>query len=346
MNEINIYIGGQIRKYRKANGMTLQQLADVIHKSRATVCKYENGEISIDIATLYEISQALQVSFGQLTSYQPTLPPSPPPTVGTLQRSPFFQAKRLYFYFYDGRYHRLKDGVIDIHEHAERPGTYVASFTLCSVSGNGCSNESYYTGNVVYSDMLIRFTFFIQLNPLEEDLLYIFNPLEMRDYTDGLLCGISSADLMPCAFRCLVTLNPQELDESLRQRLLFSKQESRRWGKLNMLLIGNRSAEDSAFLCSKKRRKKGEKDVSVLLLFIFRYCLFPLGDVHLGQRICLRGDTQGFIINMGVDLRGIQVVMSQNLLDRPDIHAVLQHQRCRRVPQLMRRILGGVQTGL
>ena len=80
MNEINIYIGGQIRKYRKANGMTLQQLADVIHKSRATVCKYENGEISIDIATLYEISQALQ----------PTLPPSPPPTVGTLQRSPFF----------------------------------------------------------------------------------------------------------------------------------------------------------------------------------------------------------------------------------------------------------------
>ena len=62
MNEINIYIGGQIRKYRKANGMTLQQLADVIHKSRATVCKYESGEISIDIATLYEISQALQVS--------------------------------------------------------------------------------------------------------------------------------------------------------------------------------------------------------------------------------------------------------------------------------------------
>ena len=113
----------------------------------------------------------------------------------------------------------------------------MASFTLCSVSGNGCSNESYYTGNVVYSDMLIRFTFFNQLNPLE-----------MRDYTDGLLCGISSADLMPCAFRCLVTLNPQELDESLRQRLLFPKQEIRRWGKLNMLLIGNRSAEDSAFL--------------------------------------------------------------------------------------------------
>ena len=87
MNEINVYIGGQIRKYRKANSMTLQQLADVIHKSRATVCKYENGEISIDIATLYEISQALQISFGQLASYQPPLPPYTPPTVGTMRRT-------------------------------------------------------------------------------------------------------------------------------------------------------------------------------------------------------------------------------------------------------------------
>ena len=241
MNEINVYIGGQIRKYRKANSMTLQQLADVIHKSRATVCKYENGEISIDIATLYEISQALQVSFGQLASYQPPLPPYTPPTVGTLQRSPFFQAKRLYFYFYDGRYQRMKDGVIDIYEKEGAMGTYKASLSICSVSGNGRSSEIYYTGTVLYSDMLIRFSFVNQYNPLEEDLLYIFNPLEMRDFTDGLLCGISSADLMPCAFKCLVTLKPQEFTEELRQRLLFSKEELRRWGRLNMLLIDNRS---------------------------------------------------------------------------------------------------------
>ncbi len=284
MNEINIYIGGQIRKYRKANGMTLQQLADVIHKSRATVCKYESGEISIDIATLYEISQALQVSFGQLTSYQPTLPPSPPPTVWTLQRSPFFQAKRLYFYFYDGRYHRLKDGVIDIHEHAERPGTYVASFTLCSVSGNGCSNESYYTGNVVYSDMLIRFTFFNQLNPLEEDLLYIFNPLEMRDYTDGLLCGISSADLMPCAFRCLVTLNPQELDESLRQRLLFSKQEIRRWGEAEY--AADRQPQCRGFRIFVIEEKRGRRTFPS---FSFSFSYFDIVYFRLGMSTLDRG---------------------------------------------------------
>ena len=78
----------------------------------------------------------------------------------------------------------------------------------------------------------------------------------------------------------------------------------------------------------------------------FSFSYFDIVYFRLGISTLDSGDTQSFIINMGVDLRGIQVVMSQNLLDRPDIHAVLQHQRCRRVPQLMRRILGGVQTGL
>ena len=48
---------------------------------------------------------------------------------------------------------------------------------------------------------------------------------------------------------------------------------------------------------------------------------------------------------MGIDLRGVQVVMSQNLLDGPHIHAVLQHQRCSGVAQLMGRILCTVDPG-
>lgn len=240
MDEINIRVGRQIRRCRKAARWTLQQLADAIHKSRATVCKYERGEIAADVSTLGDISGALQVPLSQLVSFPPEESALRPPLAGTARQSPFFQARRLYFYFYDGRYHRLKDGVIDIQEETEQPGRFTASLTIYSVSGTGSGGAAYYTGNVLYSDMLIRFTFVNQYNPLEEDLLYIFNPLEMREDTDGLLCGISSADLMPCAFRCLVTLRPQELDEKLRQRLLLSPAELKRWAKLNMLLIGSR----------------------------------------------------------------------------------------------------------
>ena len=107
---------------------------------------------------------------------------------------------------------------------------------------SGRNRGLFYSGKVVYSDMLIRFSFVNQYNPLEEDLLYIFNPLEFRDYTDGLLCGISSADLMPCAFKCLVTITPQEHTEELKKQLLFSKEELQRWQKFNMLLVDNHGA--------------------------------------------------------------------------------------------------------
>lgn len=241
MNELNEHIGSRIRMYRKVRGMTLQQLADTIHKSRASVSKYETGEITLDIETLFDISKALQVSLNQLTDFQPPAPKPVQAEPYTIRKSPFFQAKRLYFYFYDGRYKRLKDGIIDIYEQKNKPGQYEASLSISTVSPNGRSSEVYYTGRVVYSDMLIRFSFVNQCNTLEEDLLYIFNPLEIRDSTDGLLCGISSADFMPCAFRCLVTLTPKEHTEEFRRQLLISKEELKRWQKLNMLIVDNRA---------------------------------------------------------------------------------------------------------
>lgn len=239
MSEFTCYVGEQIRKYRKSGKMTLQDLADAIHKSRATVCKYENGEIAVDIETLYEISQVLQVSMTQLTTYLPEEKAEVSAIPGRSQKSPFFQARRLYFYFYDGRYQRTKDGVIDIYEKTGEPGQYEATLSICSVSVNGRSSEIFYTGKVLYSDMLIRFSFVNQYNPLEEDLLYIFNPLDLRDFTTGLLCGISSADLMPCAFKCVITLKPQELTDEFRHQLLFTKKDLKRWEQLNMLLVDN-----------------------------------------------------------------------------------------------------------
>ena len=240
MSTISQFTGDRIRSFRKARGLTLQQLADRIHKSRATVSKYETGEITLDIETLFDIAQALDVEMSQLTDYRPARPQTATVPADNRGQSPFFRAERLYFYFYDGRYNRLKDGVINIHrEDADEEGCR-ATFSISAVTPTGRSSEIYYSGRVVYSDMLIRFSFVNQYNTLEEDLLYIFNPLEKRDFTEGLLCGISSADLMPCAFKCLVTLTPQEPSDELKNHLLFTPKELRRWQKLNMLVVDNR----------------------------------------------------------------------------------------------------------
>ena len=240
MSKITQHTGSRIRAFRRARGLTLQQLAELIHKSRATVSKYEAGEITLDIETLFDIAQVLGVELSQLTDYRESRSQTAPVPTDTRGQSPFFQAEQLYFYFYDGRYNRLKDGVIHIHrEDADESGCR-ATFSISAVTPTGRSSEIYYSGRVVYSDMLIRFSFVNQYNTLEEDLLYIFNPLEKRDFTEGLLCGISSADLMPCAFKCLVTLTPQQTTDELKQQLLFTNKELRRRQKLNMLIVDNR----------------------------------------------------------------------------------------------------------
>ena len=241
MDGINSFIGTKIKNYRKMKKLTLQELADTIHKSRATVSKYENGEITVDVGTLYDISVALDVSLNQLTDYHPDKEEEKvEAAVEYGGESPFFKADRLYFYFYDGRYDRLKEAVIDIHKNiVNEDGCCEAALTIRSTTQTGRSSEVYYSGNVLYSDMLIRFSFVNQYNKLEQDLLYIFNPLELRDFTEGLLCGISSVDLMPCAFKCLVCLASSDDYEELREHLILTPKELKRWQKMNMLIVDN-----------------------------------------------------------------------------------------------------------
>lgn len=157
MSKINQHIGSRIRSFRKQQGMTLQQLADQIHKSRTSLSKYETGEITLDVETLYDISTALGVDMSRLTDFQPPKPVPLPYAHNSMNQSPFYQAQRLYFY--DGRYNRLKDGIINIHRRDEENGYYEATLTISAVTPTGRSSNIYYSGKVVYSDMLIRFSF-------------------------------------------------------------------------------------------------------------------------------------------------------------------------------------------
>lgn len=55
-------IGAKIRYFRRERDYTITQLGKMVCKSKSTISKYETGEISIDIPTLYDIAAALQVS--------------------------------------------------------------------------------------------------------------------------------------------------------------------------------------------------------------------------------------------------------------------------------------------
>ena len=66
MTNLPLEIGNKIKFFRKKRGLTLVEFADILCKSKATVSKYENGQITIDIVTLYEIAEALGVHVEQL----------------------------------------------------------------------------------------------------------------------------------------------------------------------------------------------------------------------------------------------------------------------------------------
>ena len=95
MSELNAYVGSRIRLYRQMKRYTLRELAARIHKSKATLSKYENGEITLDVETLFDLAGALGIRVQQLMDYEPTtegIAPSP---------DSFFPQNRIYIFFFD-----------------------------------------------------------------------------------------------------------------------------------------------------------------------------------------------------------------------------------------------------
>ena len=109
MNGINARVGARIRLYRRAKKLTLIQLSAMIHKSKATLSKYETGDIAIDVETLYDIAAALDIRIEQLLD-QRTF------THGEAhgESCAFFQQSRIYVYFYDGRIGRCVKNMLQL----------------------------------------------------------------------------------------------------------------------------------------------------------------------------------------------------------------------------------------
>lgn len=91
--------------------MKIVELAALLHKTGATVSKYESGQIAMDVVTLYEVAAALGVPPEKLLYCAPL------PVEDLMADSvpAFFRGvDRLYMYYFDGRNNSLVRSVIDI----------------------------------------------------------------------------------------------------------------------------------------------------------------------------------------------------------------------------------------
>lgn len=234
MRNITKEVGKKIRTFRKSKGMTIQQLADLIHKSKATVAKYENGDIAIEIETLYEIAVALNIHVEQLLY----IPPQNSDSLSNSIPSTFFQnSSRFYSYFYDGRSNHLVKCVMDILARTDA-ASYKAMLYMNVKDYEEYQNcENTYYGYIEHYDVLTSIILKNQATPVEQITINILASFLDSDRKWGLMSGVSFRPFMPIALKMLFSKKPLEENQALIHELKISKEDIRLMKLYNMMSI-------------------------------------------------------------------------------------------------------------
>ena len=148
---INVFCKN-LQLYRKSRNITLEGLGKMINKSKATVSKYEKGDIVPDIITTLEICNALDISLSQLFP------------IATFNRSINFNnpfsTNLLYMYYYTEN--RLITSIIEISE--ENNKTYVKYFNGVKDINKYADNASYIYDGTLECDKIIGYINLINSN--------------------------------------------------------------------------------------------------------------------------------------------------------------------------------------
>lgn len=228
MQEVSVHIGKQIRLYRKIKGLTMEELAGLIHKTKSTISKYESGEIVMDIGALADVARALDVEIGQLFDFSVLDKKAAEPRGG-------LAADETFLYFYDGRSSRFTTSLIRINAGSGRTSA-VMYFDIASVHEPENCRALYY-GTVEYHDILTSYSLINQSNALECVSIYAMNPMENRSRTYGLLLGISTFPLVPVVIKCVFSNQPLTVDAGLKENLMITREDIRMTRAINMFCV-------------------------------------------------------------------------------------------------------------
>lgn len=158
-------IGAKIKYFRKSKHFSLQEMADLLYKSKSTLSKYENGQISIDIETLYAIAKVLGVHVEQLLYSEPMQQDNK-----ALYTVPaFFRTlSQFYIYYYDGRIREISRCVVDILSQAGGNHFKVMMYMNIESYEHYQNCENTYFGFLHHYDALSKLTLTNRDNPMEQ----------------------------------------------------------------------------------------------------------------------------------------------------------------------------------
>ena len=234
MTEVSIEIGNRIRNFRKKRSITIEELARLINKSRATVSKYEKGEIVLDIVTMYEIADALQLHVEQLLYCRPERAVI---TSNGTEPAFFSGLSQFYSYVFDGRSNQIMRCVFDVLSVAGESRYKIMMYMNIKDFNNYQNCENTYWGYIEHFDALTNIIMRNNDTPMEQITINILASFLDSDTKWGLFCGISSRPMMPVALKMLFSKKMLKEDESLAKLLKISKDDIRLLRLYNMLSV-------------------------------------------------------------------------------------------------------------
>ena len=227
--KIDECVGKNIKKYRRAYKMTLEELGAKIHKSKSTMSKYEKGIISLDMVTLEEVAEVFNISPMQLLASN---------------RREYEKNKETgevmdcqYMYSYDGRSKKILESVI---ERYNLPGKEEKGIQLFyDVKGIDVPGEckALYSGLSVRHEFIENYSLLNQSNPLEQIFICCINSLNRTDKRIGMVTGLSYKTMLPVVLKIMISSEKMKENQALVSQLKLTKEDIRISKKYNMFTI-------------------------------------------------------------------------------------------------------------
>lgn len=227
---INTEIGKTIRNFRKKKKLTLVELSKALNKSKATVSKYERGEIVLDVVTLYEIAEVLDVHVNQLLQFDNRELETSPST-----NPAFFSGiNQFYSYVFDGRANQMLTSVFNIIPIEEQNHNEIYMYMNVKSIDQYQECENTYHGIIEHYDAVTNIRMRNLDTPMEQVSISILASFLESSTKWGLFSGLSSRPMMPVSMKMLFSRDVLKENDELKERLTLSKEDIRLLRHYNM----------------------------------------------------------------------------------------------------------------
>lgn len=222
-------VGANIRIFRKLHNLTQGELARRVNKSLACISKYEKGEVSIDLAMIYDIAEALSISPKMLMPAEEQFTPN-----GILfdMLPSIFKHRYVYVQFYLGERKEIIICCLEIQHSNGHVVLYVDQENLHDYK----SCRYLMTGEIscCETNVVVYCT-----NPhIHGDFMFLcFNRLNLVQNKNIGLCTTVSPSYQFRSLKCALSESPIASSEALKTELMISKDELSYIRKNHSLLL-------------------------------------------------------------------------------------------------------------